>query len=463
MKIRELNLENFKVFKSEKFNFRKITILAGANSAGKSTVLNALSAILQGSESKPFPFYFSNYGENVHLGGFKDIVTGGNANNKFSIGVTFDSGKDIISAKGAYRYATNGQQILVDSLSIKNKESVLNVKWEGQELGYKAFREVNDTEKTKRSEFHDVFLNSFSDFLSKVTDNDNEKYDKKVQLDQLFKDLAQSSVDWEDIDVKRSRDLYQSLIAKIPYRHIISPFKDSLNTLKSKTSYVGPIRPYPSRHYFIQSHQHKMNAQGDNAYQLLIDWKLSNTKKFDKVTSALKFLKLAEDLSANNIKDELVELNVKPMGQKHRVNLSDVGFGLSQVLPVLVATIDAKSKSSLLINQPEVHLHPSSQAQLADYFVSESIDKNFIIETHSEYLINRLRLLVSKGEINKNEVSILYIDHGDDGATVDEVTIDPHGALINAPESFFDTYYIDNNDLIFAAFNEDDLTGDSSE
>jgi predicted ATPase len=462
VKIKELELQNFKVFNSEKFKFRKITILAGANSAGKSTVLNSLAAILQGSESRPFPFYFSNYGENVHLGGFKDIVTGGNTNNKFSVGVTFESGKNTFSAKGTYRYASSGQQILVDSLNIKNKNTSLNVKWEGQEVGYKAFREINDSEKNKQNELHGIFMSSFSDYISRVSDDD--KIDKnKLEVANLFENLNKSSTEWEGIEVKRSKDLYDSLRSEILYNHLLNPFKSSLNKAQTRISYVGPIRPHPSRHYFIQSHHNKMNAQGDNAFQLLIDWKLSNSKKFNKVTTALKFLNLAEGLTPKKIKDELVELNVKPIGQKHTVNLSDVGFGLSQVLPVLIATIDAEPNSSLLINQPEVHLHPSSQAQLADYFVSESKNKDFIIETHSEYLINRLRILVSKGEINKDDVSILYIGHGENGATVDEVTIDSHGALINAPESFFDTYYIDNNDLIFAAFNDEELTGVASE
>lgn len=467
MKIKSLTLENFKVFNSAKFEFRKITLLAGANSAGKSTVLNALSAILQGSESRPFPFYFSNYGENVHLGGFKDIITGGISSNKFSIGVCLEKGNEKFSAKGVYRYATKGQQILVDSLFIENKNSSLSVKWEGQDSGYKAFRKFNEKNKERDNKIHEIFISSFSNFISKVSDKE-KNIDNKTDVTDLFSKLTTSSSEWESIDVKRSKDLLGSLHSKILYRHITDSFKDTMRHAQNKISYVGPIRPYPSRHYFLQSHQHKINAQGDNAFQLLIDWNLSEPKKFKQVTSGLKFLKLADDLTPNKIKDELIELNVQPIGQKHKVNLSDVGFGLSQILPVIIATVDASHQSSVLINQPEVHLHPSSQAQLADYFYSESKNKNFIIETHSEYLINRFRLLVAKGKLSKSDISILYIDNGSDGPIINEVTIDSHGALINAPESFFDTYYIDNNDLIFASFEDDEddekhLTGTESE
>jgi len=111
----------------------------------------------------------------------------------------------------------------------------------------------------------------------------------------------------------------------------------------------------------------------------------------------------------------------------------------------------------LLVNQPEVHLHPSSQALLANYFVHESRERNFIIETHSEYLINRLRLLVAQNEISSKDVSIVYIDNGDEGPEVSNIRIDKDGALIGAPDAFFDTYYADGNALVLASLgNEED-------
>ncbi|MGB2519094.1 AAA family ATPase [Shewanella algae] len=446
MKIKELELENFKVFKSQVFKFKKITVLAGANSAGKSTVLNALASILQGSESRPFPFYFSNYGENVHLGGFKDIVTGGLSNSKFSVGITFNNGKVDSYAKGVYRYATNGQQILIDDVCIKNNFNKFSVKWEGQNKGYSAFREISIKNKEKENKIASLIMSSFSDFLSNVTD---EKADDE-KLNKYLHDMTSSSDAWEKVDAKSSKDLYSSINEIARYKISIDAYKRAFLNLLNNTSYIGPIRPYPSRHYFLSSYQDKMDALGANAFQLLIGWYKSEPKKFNKIINDLRTLKLAESLSPDSIKDELVELNVQPFGQKHSVNLSDVGFGLSQILPVLVANAAAEKDGTLLVNQPEVHLHPSSQAMLADYFCNESKGRNFIIETHSEYLINRLRLLVAKGKLSQDDVSIIYIDNGCDGPEVSNISIEKSGALTNAPESFFDTYYVDSNELVFA-------------
>lgn len=451
MKIKELELENFKVFNSQVFNFKKITVLAGANSAGKSTVLNALASILQGSEARPFPFYFSNYGDNVHLGGFKDIVTGGLSNSKFTVGVKFSNGEVDSYAKGVYRYATNGQQILIDEIFIKNNSDKISIKWEGQSKGYSAFKEVSVISKEKERKLVGFFMSSFSEFFSNVGD---EKASNE-ELNKYINDLTSSSESWEKIDTKSSKDLYSSINEMAKYRFIVDSYKRTFLSLLRNASYIGPIRPYPSRHYFLSSHQDKMDALGANAFQLLIGWYKSEPRKFNKIINDLRTLKLAENLRPDSIKDELLELNVQPFGQKQSVNLSDVGFGLSQILPVLVSNTAAEKDGTLLVNQPEVHLHPSSQAMLADYFCNESKDRNFIIETHSEYLINRLRILVARGKLSQDDVSIIYIDNGEDGPKVSNISIEKSGALTNAPESFFDTYYVDSNELVFASLGRE--------
>lgn len=447
MKIKSLELVNFKVFKSELFEFDKITILAGANSAGKSTVLNALSAIIQGSAARPFPFYFSNYGENVHLGGFKDIVHGGASNSKFGVGVTLAVGREEVYAKGRYRYASSGKQTLVDEICIKDKENELNIKWAGQNKGYKISRAVSEDSSKKEDKVFRMLLSSVSEIVSTAEEGGVEKN----EIYDMFEKLKKSTAGFVPLEMHRGKDLYQSTIQEFPYRWALERFKKHFLDFIEKTVYVGPIRPYPSRHYFLSSYQNKVDALGGKAFELLIDWYKSDTKKFKKIAADLKLLKLAEDINPESIKDELIELNVTPFGQSKKVNLSDVGFGLSQILPVLVGVAATEKNGTLLINQPEVHLHPSSQALLADYFVAESKEKNFIIETHSEYLINRLRLLVAKGKISPSDIKIIYIDSQDGDTKISDIKINKNGALAGAPKTFFETYYIDSSELVFAS------------
>ncbi|MCP4213407.1 MAG: AAA family ATPase, partial [bacterium] len=114
------------------------------------------------------------------------------------------------------------------------------------------------------------------------------------------------------------------------------------------------------------------------------------------------------------------ELVVKVNKNSVPVSLNDVGFGISQFLPIIVADLQLGKNSTLLVAQPEIHLHPSVQAQLGNYMcrqIKES-NKNYIVETHSEYLLNRVRLAIVKGEIPQDDVKIYYLDNdGEDVQT----------------------------------------------
>ena len=161
-------------------------------------------------------------------------------------------------------------------------------------------------------------------------------------------------------------------------------------------------------------------------------------------------LELAESLDVNSLKENLSEFLVQPFGHTEKVNIFDVGFGISQILPVIVADVDSHEGATILVNQPEVHLHPSCQASLANYFVERSASRNFIIETHSEYLINRLRLLIADGKFSAADVALYYID-GEVGK-IHEIALKKNGAIGGAPDEFFDTYSQDTFNLAMSKF-----------
>src|SRR5213075_2464533 len=91
--------------------------------------------------------------------------------------------------------------------------------------------------------------------------------------------------------------------------------------------------------------------------------------------------------------------------------LPDVGFGVSQFLPLLVADLQLGKHSTFMTSQPEIHLHPRIQAEYVNHLVqsAKSNDKRYVIETHSEYLLNRFRLLITKGKIKPEDVAVYYL------------------------------------------------------
>ena len=131
------------------------------------------------------------------------------------------------------------------------------------------------------------------------------------------------------------------------------------------------------------------------------------------------------------------------------VNIMDVGYGVSQSLPILVDVRRAK-RCVFLLQQPEVHLHPVAQAGLAELFV-ESYRKHrnrFLIETHSDYIVDRIRILVRNGVLRAQDVSILYFEPTRNAATIHSITLDRDGNLEGTPERYRDFFLKETDRLL---------------
>ena len=138
-------------------------------------------------------------------------------------------------------------------------------------------------------------------------------------------------------------------------------------------------------------------------------------------------------------------------------DLTHVGVGVSQVLPILVLSLLAKTDSTLIFEQPELHLHPKVQTRLADFFISQNaLKKQCIVETHSEYLINRLRYLVAISEKDSlSKDSILYFVEKDGAySKYNEIRINKYGVIKDWPKGFFDESEKLASKMLEAAMNK---------
>ena len=140
------------------------------------------------------------------------------------------------------------------------------------------------------------------------------------------------------------------------------------------------------------------------------------------------------------------------------LDIPDVGFGISQILPIIVQGFLAGSDSLTIIEQPEIHLHPKMQADLANLFsdIISYHNRNLIIESHSEYMLRRLRLLMADSKnpykINPSDVAIYYfdgirVDQEKDFVSVKPLTISDTG-YFEWPKSFYETDMKDNIDFM---------------
>lgn len=213
-----------------------------------------------------------------------------------------------------------------------------------------------------------------------------------------------------------------------------------LNVLLKKLYPLGPFRKSPLRWYI---HSGFMPSDVGLEGEWLPDLLYRNNDLLEKVNLWFERLDIGYKLVVTAIPDatDLFNIHLQDLRRSNRgvtVNLSDAGYGISQLLPFIVQSLLA-TEQIISIEQPEVHIHPRLQADLGDLLI-DSIGRynQFLIETHSEHLVLRLMRRVREGKLNKDQVSILYVMRDDNGASVHPLGLDEDGDFIDDwPDGFF--------------------------
>jgi len=225
----------------------------------------------------------------------------------------------------------------------------------------------------------------------------------------------------------------------------------------SGISYLGPLREEPSRRYIYDNPVNDIGIKGENSALLYHKNRESQVtyKTLDTIFDEHPIVGTLEEtvrewldeigiLGFDSVKsddDDVFRFYVSSSEfNKEKVNIADVGFGVSQVIPIVIASLLDQSET-LILEQPEIHLHPKMQMKLADFIISMAISgRNFIIETHSEHIINRLvRRIVEdeKGKLN-SLIGINFIKNTEKGSKIEKVKINEKNGIENWPDEFFD-------------------------
>ena len=147
-----------------------------------------------------------------------------------------------------------------------------------------------------------------------------------------------------------------------------------------------------------------------------------------------------------------LQVSVDENAKSH--DLTNVGVGVSQLLPIVVMSLLADAPCLLVFEQPELHLHPKVQARLADFFFSLSLlGKQCLLETHSEYLVERFRLRIAQApdEQLNDKVKIYFTQKVDRETLCREVKVTKYGAIVDWPEDFFDQAESETEAILKAA------------
>jgi len=217
---------------------------------------------------------------------------------------------------------------------------------------------------------------------------------------------------------------------------------------------VAPLRSKPRRTY--DPVRETASPEGEHVPMLMM--RLSRTEKgdwtslHDGLVAFGRGSGLFSDIKVKSHGRQMsdpFQLQVKVRSGPH-ANIMDVGYGVSQSLPILVDVMAATGRTFLL-QQPEVHLHPRGQAELASLFVEAAAGKRgnrFLIETHSDYIIDRVRISVRKRILKPDDVSILYFEPAGAAVTIHALTLDAEGNLRNAPAGYRDFFLKETDRLL---------------
>lgn len=207
--------------------------------------------------------------------------------------------------------------------------------------------------------------------------------------------------------------------------------------------YLGPLRRKPERDYvWNQSKPGEVGSDGHRAIAVLLASALmkgdDQNRIIEGVSKWLERMKLADKLEVKQLgRSARYEVAIHRDGVE--ANLCDVGIGISQALPVLIVAYLAPAGSTIILEEPETHLHPLAQSVLAELFAEVSQERSiqFIVETHSEHLLRRLQTLIARQQITPSDTAMYFVERQGKVAHMRPLELDEFGRVKNSPEGFF--------------------------
>lgn len=217
--------------------------------------------------------------------------------------------------------------------------------------------------------------------------------------------------------------------------------------------YLGPLRAYPERTYIWSGTQPSdMGQSGEQAVHAILSSrdqgeKISLGRGKPKATLEeyvaywLQQLGLIAEFRVEPVTEgsQIFQVKVRKSSGGAESLITDVGFGVSQILPVIVLCFYVPEGSTVILEQPEIHLHPAVQANLADVLIDahRRRDVQIIVESHSEHLLRRLQRRMAEGELSKDKVALYFCEAGAKGSTLITLDLDLFGNIRNWPKDFF--------------------------
>ena len=431
--LKRLKLENFKAWRQSDLTFGKVTGFFGPNSAGKSSLLQFLLLLKQtrNATDRGVVLDFGGPEDLANLGTFADVVHhhDESARMHWLLDWTLPESLEISDPMNPEHVLVSGDQLQMEcSVGLQKK------RLRAQELSYR----LAEAEFSLRP---------------------------GSTPDEPFK-LAAEGIDFEfmhrqgrpkQLPHPAKTHLFPNEV-KGNYQNsdFLSDFELQYEKLMDSLYYLGPLRVYPRRQYhWGEVSPTDVGQGGERTMDAMLAATRNNLKRrkiprgpgarlypFQEIVAyRLKELGLIRSFSLEEIAKgtNLYRAMVKTPRSSAPTALTDVGFGVSQVLPALVLLYYVPEGSTVLMEQPEIHLHPAVQSGLADVMLNVASVRNvqIVVESHSEHLMRRLQRRVAEGKASSEDVKLYFVSSGQGQAHASDPLLNEWGEVENWPSNFF--------------------------
>lgn len=394
--VRGLRFTNFRSFRDTGYlSVRPINFIFGKNSSGKTTILRSFllfkQLVAETTLSGEVPFV----GPYADFGSYEETVYNGEKSRDITLSITIP-----LSAQTRGRFRNLSQTLS----SVRRLDVSAVLHW--NRLGHAQFNSIEFADATPGVERRVLLC------LTRTAPNKSKIAMPEFGLSTTIEgesDLSFSSLSWMGFYPSRTetsdaRDAYQQLEMMS-----FELFRE-LRQAVQKIEHIGPLRDMPERAYRLAE-----VAIPAGSTQHVLGLLEKNSSAIRVVSTALNELRVARQIQLARPAPGWAGIVVKDVRTGRNANLADVGFGVSQVLPIIARVATARAGSLILIEQPELHLHPDTQGRLVDVLLDLASRRrvSLFIESHSEAILLRLRRRVAEGVIDSSDIRIYVTDNGE--------------------------------------------------
>lgn len=420
--LKALTIEGYKSFDRETtVHLGALTVLAGINSGGKSSLIQPLLLLKQTLESDNDPGALKIDGPNVHFSELDQFFSRNKMKSTKASGKTSRPaanmifGLTFVPVRETFEFSAHDRtlRVLRNTLERDGNVKVL----EGESVSARIILEP---------------MRSGSKLIQNLKKQEIDLDTKIPLIRERFR--LSPNADANKID----SELRWAVRFSIQFEPSI--IDDWLKNL----IHVPGLRGLPERNYRVIGVGERFTGRfEDHTASIIKRWQDDKDPRILQVGEALERLGLTWQVQAKTLNAANVDLQIARMPRTKAstadlVSVADVGFGVSQVMPVIVALIAATSKQAVYIEQPEIHLHPRAQAVLAELIVEATErDVQVIVETHSSILLVSLQALIAEAKISHEDVKLHWVSRNELGSSiVTTAELDAEGAYGDWPVDF---------------------------